>query len=151
MYQANIPEDIADSIPLILVGYNKATLYFPNPWLIPCDADWRLSFIFSLNKKLGNDAMGVLVDELRGNAPVPPPGSDNSCAGLILNLITGSTQQINVSTGISSSIGAGVGIAAGMLASPAIAAARGVAGAVAGGTIPYKALTSMSEKKKQLT
>ena len=98
MYQANIPEDIADSIPLIPVGYNKATLYFPNPWLIPCDADWRLSFIFSLNKKLGNDAMGGLVDELRGNAPVPPPGSDNSCADLILNLITGSTQRINVST-----------------------------------------------------
>ena len=27
----NIPKDIADSIPLIPVGYNKATLYFPNP------------------------------------------------------------------------------------------------------------------------
>ena len=90
---------------------------------------------------------GVLVDELRGNAPIPPPGNDSSCAGLILNLVTGSTQRIKVSTGISSGIGAGVGIAAGMLASPAIAAAGGVAGAVAGGTITYKALTSMAEKR----
>ena len=45
LYEAGIPEDVADKIPLVPVGYNKPTLYFPNPWSIPCDCFSITGFI----------------------------------------------------------------------------------------------------------
>ena len=133
LYEAGIPEDVADKIPLLPVGYNKPTLYFPNPWSIPCDTNWLLTFMLAVNSKLDNDSLGIIIVELQGFAPPP----DEREGGFQISPRVGAC--------VGAGIGAGVGIAAGAMLGPVVAAAGGVAGAVSGAAIVYT--YAMAQKK----
>ena len=148
LYEAGIPEDVADKIPLVPVGYNKPTLYFSNPWSIPCDKNWLLSFMLAVNRKLDNDPLGIIIDELRGFVPLPPGEikDQGSYTGAIVNFMAGSASRIKVSAGVGAGIGAGVGVATGAMLSPVVAAAGGVAGAFGGATFVYTSLTAVAQK-----
>ena len=138
-------EDVADKTPLMPVGYNKPTLYYPNPWSIPCDKNWLLAFIMAVNRKLDNDPLGVIIVELR--APPPDETNKGSFTGVIVDFMAGSALRIKVSAGLGAGIGAGVGVATGAMLSPVVAAAGGVAGTVSGATFVYTSLTAVAQKK----
>ena len=149
LYEAGIPEDVADKIPLVPVGYNKPTLYFPNPWSIPCDNNWLLSFMLAVSNKLGNDSLGIIIVELREFVP-PPPDETNeaSYTEAIVDFMTGSASRIKVSAGLGAGIGAGVCAGVGAMLGPVVAAAGGVAGAIGGATFTYISLTHVAQKRK---
>ena len=143
LYEAGIPEDVADKIPLVSVGYNKPTMYFSNPWTISCDKNWLLTFMLAMNEKLENGPLIVIIDELRSS-----PSENMTESG---DLVTESVSRLKISAQVGAAIGAGVGasvgVAAGaMLAGPVVAAAGGVAGAVGGATLVYSAMGRKKQK-----
>ena len=138
LYKAGIPEDVVVGIPLVPVGYNKPTLYSPNPWSIPCDKNWLLTFMKSVNKKLGN---GKIFADLSSF------DSETSYKEAFFNFVAGSASRLKVSTGVGAGIGAGVGVIAGAMLSPAVAAAGGVAGAVSGAAFVYTSFSAATVQK----
>ena len=141
LYEADIPEDATDKIPLVPVGYNKPTRYFPNPWSIPCEKNWLLSFMLAVNSKLDNDSLGTIIVELRRplydtNERSLPAGSSWHC--------------IKVSAGVGAGIGAGVGVAAGAMLGPVVAAVGGVAGAICGAAIFFTISVKTMKKSHNL-
>ena len=147
LYKAGIPEDVVVGIPLVPIGYNKPTLYSPNPWSIPCDKNWLLTFMMGVNRKLGNNALGIVLQNL-GSSQSYETKELRSLGGLV-GFITSSAPCVKVSTGVGAGIGAGVGVAAGAMFSPVVAAAGGVAGAIGGATFVYTSLTALAQKKQK--
>ena len=150
LYQASIPEDIADRISLVPVGYNKPTLYFPNPWAILCDKNWLFSFLYTVNISVGTDALAAVLEDLKTRMPPDdtPRGGDPSCWEMLLNLVA---ERRKLATAFGAGIGATIGACIGALVGATVDyyyqnrdvtrdAARigGIIGATIGAVVVYK-------------
>lgn len=150
LYQNGIPESIANQIPLVPVGYNKPTLYCPNPWIIPGITDWLLEFMYAVNNKLGSDALASIVRELRNRAPLPHlPNPSESAMAKFLDYTGGTPLRMRITSGVGGGVGAGVGVAFGAIFSPITAALSGVLGAIGGTVGVYASLTAALKFRKK--
>ena len=157
LYQASIPETIADEIQFVPVGYNKPTRYYPNPWRICCSRDWRYSFVEVLNGKLNSlnqeqetgseDPLVLVLYEFQKEDSSCKAESGSSYADYAFDIVAGSAERIRIASGVSGGVAAGVGVAAGTLLSPGVAVVGGVAGAIGGAAVTYKMLTTVAENR----